>query len=49
MKKIIISKKFKEHMEAHRKEFIIPYDILIDKFEKSKEFQKTDEDFTYGD
>jgi len=46
MKKIIISEKFKEHMEVHKKEFISPYDTLIDKFEKSKEFQKIDEDFT---
>lgn len=45
MKKIILTEKFKGHMVAHEKDFIIGYESLIKKFEKSPEFQKLDNNF----
>lgn len=45
IKKIIISNKFKNHMEVHEGEFKIPYIELIKEFESSYEFQNSSDDF----
>lgn len=43
--KLIVTNKFKQHMEAHKGEFIIPYTELYKKFEKSEEFKTISGDF----
>ena len=45
IKKIIISNKFKRHMEVHEGDFKMPYMELIKEFESSTEFQNSSEDF----
>lgn len=43
--KIIMTKRFKEHMEAHESQFTMPYQLLIKKLEFNKELMETKEDF----
>lgn len=43
--KIIMTKRFKEHMKAHESQFTIPYQLLIQKLEFNKELMETKEDF----
>ena len=45
IKKIIISNKFKKHMEVHEGDFKIQYMNLIKEFESSDEFQNSSDDF----
>lgn len=43
--KIIMTKRFKEHMGAHESQFTMPYELLIQKLEFNKELMETKEDF----